>query len=140
MEWEVSLIEWIQKALGSLHSTVGTILSFLGGEIGLMLVLLIVLFCWKKESGKRLALIIAAVNTWLPMLKAAVTPRVLPPEITLSKTNARLAVFGLAAKILDGVIDNDFEAADRLMRQKAADMGLVPAAQAAQAPAAEGAL
>lgn len=31
------------------------------------------------------------------VLKAAVTPRVLPPEITLSKTNARLTVFGLAA-------------------------------------------
>ncbi|MBK1785393.1 MFS transporter [Prauserella cavernicola] len=31
------------------------------------------------------------------VLKAAVTPRVLPTEITLSKTNARLAVFGLAA-------------------------------------------
>ena len=69
MEWEVSLIEWSQKSLGSLHSAVGTVLSFLGGEIGLMLVLLIVLFCWKKESGKRLALIIAAVNTWLPMIR-----------------------------------------------------------------------
>ncbi len=31
------------------------------------------------------------------VLKAAVTPRVLPPEITLSKTNARLTVFGLVA-------------------------------------------
>jgi len=31
------------------------------------------------------------------LLKAAVTPRVLPPEITLTKTNSRLAVFGLAA-------------------------------------------
>lgn len=31
------------------------------------------------------------------VLKAAVTPRVLPAEITLSKTNARLTVFGLAA-------------------------------------------
>ncbi|WP_158881877.1 MFS transporter [Amycolatopsis anabasis] len=29
------------------------------------------------------------------VLKAAVTPRVVPPEITLSKTNARLTVFGL---------------------------------------------
>ena len=47
-------------------------MSFIGGEIGLLLVLLIVLFCWKKETGKRLALIITAVNTWLPMLKAAV--------------------------------------------------------------------
>ncbi|MFD9961998.1 MFS transporter [Amycolatopsis sp. NPDC058986] len=31
------------------------------------------------------------------VLKSAVTPRVLPPEITLSKTNARLTVFGLVA-------------------------------------------
>lgn len=30
--------------------------------------------------------------------------------------------------ILDGVIENNFEAADRLMREKAAEMGLVPAA------------
>ncbi|SDD27980.1 MFS transporter [Actinokineospora iranica] len=31
------------------------------------------------------------------VLKAAITPRVLPPEITLAKSNARLTVFGLAA-------------------------------------------
>ena len=31
------------------------------------------------------------------VLKAAVTPRVLPPEITLVKTNSRLTVFGLIA-------------------------------------------
>ncbi|MGC7098019.1 MFS transporter [Amycolatopsis lurida] len=31
------------------------------------------------------------------VLKSSVTPRVLPPEITLSKTNARLTVFGLVA-------------------------------------------
>ena len=72
MDWEVGLIEWIQKSLGSLNSTVGTVLSFIAGEFGLMLVLLIVLFCWKKQSGKRLALTVIAVNTWLPMLKAAV--------------------------------------------------------------------
>ena len=72
MEWEVGLIEWLQKSLGNLHGSVGTVLSFVGGEMGLMLVLLIALFCWKKESGKRLALIVTAVNTWLPMIKAAV--------------------------------------------------------------------
>ena len=69
MEWEVGLIEWIQKTLGSLNGTIGSMLSFIGGETGLLLVLLITLFCWKKESGKRLALIIAAVNTWLPMIR-----------------------------------------------------------------------
>ncbi len=72
MEWEVGVIEWIQNILGSMNSLIGSILSFVGGEIGLLLVLLIILFCWKKETGVRLALIIAAVNTWLPMLKAAV--------------------------------------------------------------------
>ena len=72
MEWEVGLIEWIQKTLGSLNSTVGAVLSFVGGEMGLMLVLLIILFCWKKETGKRMALIVTALNTWLPMIKAIV--------------------------------------------------------------------
>ncbi|HEX9336268.1 MAG TPA: MFS transporter, partial [Pseudonocardiaceae bacterium] len=37
------------------------------------------------------------------VLKAAVTPRVLPSGITLSKTNARLAVFGLAAGMVFGL-------------------------------------
>lgn len=72
MAWEAGLIEWIQKALGSFIGPVGKVLSFIAGEIGLLLLLLIVLFCWKKETGKRLALIITALNTWLPMLKAAV--------------------------------------------------------------------
>ncbi|OQO92698.1 hypothetical protein B1813_11105 [Saccharomonospora piscinae] len=42
------------------------------------------------------------------VLKAAVTPRVLPPEITLSKTNARLAVFGLAAGGAFGAVASGF--------------------------------
>ncbi|AXB45488.1 MFS transporter [Amycolatopsis albispora] len=38
------------------------------------------------------------------VLKSSVTPRVLPPEITLSKTNARLTVFGLVAGGVFGAI------------------------------------
>ncbi|WP_084467589.1 MFS transporter [Actinokineospora inagensis] len=38
------------------------------------------------------------------VLKAAITPRVLPPEITLAKTNARLTVFGLAAGAGGGAV------------------------------------
>jgi MFS family permease len=38
------------------------------------------------------------------VLKAAVTPRVLPPDITLAKTNARLTVFGLLAGTVAGGI------------------------------------
>ncbi len=38
------------------------------------------------------------------VLKAAITPRVLPPEITLAKTNARLTVFGLVAGGVFGAV------------------------------------
>lgn len=38
------------------------------------------------------------------LLKAAVTPRVLPPQMTLTKTNSRLAVFGLGAGFAVGVV------------------------------------
>jgi MFS family permease len=73
------------------------------------------------SAGQALMCIVMATNfdTWLlypaalgkmvlsksfTVLKAAVTPRVLPPEITLSKTNARLTVFGLAAGLVFGGI------------------------------------
>ena len=66
------------------------------------------------SAGQALMCVMMAMNfdTWLlypaalgkmvlsksfTVLKAAITPRVLPPEITLAKTNARLTVFGLAA-------------------------------------------
>ncbi|MFC5111925.1 hypothetical protein [Kibdelosporangium philippinense] len=67
------------------------------------------------SAGQALMCIVMATNfdSWLlypaalgkmvlsksfTVLKAAVTPRVLPPEITLSKTNARLTTFGLVAE------------------------------------------
>jgi membrane-associated phospholipid phosphatase len=99
MEWEVGLIEWIQKALGSMTSAVGTVLSFVGGEIGLLLVLLVILFCWKKERGKRLALVITAVNTWLPMIKAVVMrPR---PYMEYPDRVQGVADFGNSASLND---------------------------------------
>ncbi|MGH3978152.1 MAG: MFS transporter, partial [Pseudonocardiaceae bacterium] len=44
------------------------------------------------------------------VLKAAVTPRVLPPEITLVKTNSRITVFGLAAGGVIGAVAAGFAA------------------------------
>ncbi|MQA61844.1 MAG: MFS transporter [Actinophytocola sp.] len=75
--------------------------------------------------GQALMCVIIAVNfdTWLLypaalgkmvlsksfiVLKSAVTPRVVPPDITLSKTNARLTVFGLAAAGVGGSIASLF--------------------------------
>lgn len=44
------------------------------------------------------------------VLKAAVTPRVLPPDITLVKTNSRISVFGLAAGGVVGGVAAGFAA------------------------------
>ena len=72
MVWEVSLIEWIQNSLGSNCKTLGSIFSFIGGETGLMILLVIVLFCWRKEAGQKLALIIASLHIWFSMIKSLV--------------------------------------------------------------------
>jgi MFS family permease len=84
------------------------------------------------QRGRRLAMCVSSVgqalmcllmatnfDTWLlypgalgkmvlsksfTVLKAAVTPRVVPPDITLAKTNARLTVFGLTAGLVGGGI------------------------------------
>ncbi|WP_168171602.1 phosphatase PAP2 family protein [Oribacterium sp. C9] len=48
------------------------LLAFLGAETGLLISVLIVMFCWKKKVGQRLALIVVAVNMWLPMIKSIV--------------------------------------------------------------------
>ena len=71
MEWEVRLIEWFQAHIGDLGGYV-ELLAFLGAETGLLMVVLIVMFCWKKEVGQKLALIVVCVNMWLPMIKSVV--------------------------------------------------------------------
>jgi MFS family permease len=86
----------------------------------------------RMQRGRRLAMCVASAgqalmcvmmatnfDTWLlypgalgkmvlsksfTVLKAAATPRVLPPDISLTKTNARLTVFGLAAGMVFGGI------------------------------------
>ncbi|HEY6424935.1 MAG TPA: MFS transporter [Pseudonocardiaceae bacterium] len=72
-------------------------------------------------AGRSLLLIVMAthVNDWLlypaalgfmvlaksfGVLQAAVTPRLLPPEMTLVKTNSRLTVFGLVAAGVSGAV------------------------------------
>ncbi len=72
MEWEAGLIEGIQGALGDIGAFLGKAFTLIGGEMGIPLVLVIILFCWKKETGERIVMTLAAVNTWLPMLKSAV--------------------------------------------------------------------
>jgi len=80
-----------------------------------------------SSAGQALMCVVMALNfdTWLlypaalgkmvlsksfMVLKSSVTPRVVPPEITLSKTNARLTVFGLAAGGVFGAVASGFNA------------------------------
>ena len=71
MEWEVNLIEWMQANLDS-SGSLAKFLAFLGAETGLLILVLFVMFCWKKKAGQKLVLIVACVNLWLPMIKSVV--------------------------------------------------------------------
>ena len=62
----------MQNSFGDLSRLIGRIFAFIGGETGLLIMVFAVMFCWKKEVGQRLALILATVNAYLPMIKAAV--------------------------------------------------------------------
>lgn len=74
MEWEANLIEWLQKYVSNVQNTEGfaKFFDFFGAETGLLMVVLIVMFCWKKTAGQRLTLIVVCVNMWLPMIKSVV--------------------------------------------------------------------
>ena len=72
MEWEVGLIESIQNNLGGFSKVFGKIFAFVGGEMGLILLVVIVMFCYKKEVGQKLALLVAVMHAWFAMIKAAV--------------------------------------------------------------------
>ena len=72
MEWEVRIIEFIQTYFGAISKYAGDIFSFVGGENGLMVLIVVALFCWKKQVGQRLALIIASLHVWLSAIKSAV--------------------------------------------------------------------
>ena len=72
MEWEVRIIEWIQDNFAGVSNVLGNVFSFVGGEIGLMILIVVVLFCYKKQTGQKLALIIASLHGWFSMIKTVV--------------------------------------------------------------------
>ncbi len=72
MEWEVKIIEWLQSYEGTFTTSLGKALAFLGDEKGLLIMILAVMFCYKKESGKKMAVIITTMLSWLAMIKGIV--------------------------------------------------------------------
>ena len=71
-EWEVSLIEWLQQNLGSIGNGLAKVMSTIGGDTGVLLVLLVVLFCYRKEVGLRAGVGILASGMMFPMIKNVV--------------------------------------------------------------------
>ncbi|MBP3891080.1 MAG: phosphatase PAP2 family protein [Solobacterium sp.] len=72
MEWEIQIIEWLQSNIGSLGVSLGKLMAFIGNEKGLLIVILGIMFCYKKETGKKMAVIITTMLTWLAMIKTMV--------------------------------------------------------------------
>ena len=67
--WEVDLIEWFQQNSGTVGNVFMKVFSFIGGETVSLLVMLVILFCYKKEAGKRCAFTLIAASMWFPMIK-----------------------------------------------------------------------
>lgn len=72
MEWEVLMIEWIQQNLSVLGSALSNAFAFLGGEEGLLMLSLITMYCYKKEVGKKLILLLSSVLAWCGMFKTII--------------------------------------------------------------------
>ena len=67
--WEVDLIVWLQKNLGGVGEGVARFFSFIGGETVSLLLIIVMLFCYRKEAGKRVALTVMTASMWFPMVK-----------------------------------------------------------------------
>ena len=68
-QWEVDLITWLQEAMGNAGTIAAKIASFIGGETFSLLLLIVMLFCYKKEAGKRVARTVLTASMWFPMIK-----------------------------------------------------------------------
>ena len=71
-DWEVKLIEWLQQNMGAAGSFAARAASFIGGETVSLLLLIVMLFCYKKEAGKRVARTVLTASMWFPMIKNVV--------------------------------------------------------------------
>ena len=68
-QWEVDLITWLQKALGTVGTAAAKVASFIGGETFTLLLLIVMLFCYRKEAGKRVARTVLTASMMFPMIK-----------------------------------------------------------------------
>ena len=68
-EWEVALMEAIQAHLGDIGAKIASVISMLGEEMVLVLVLGFVYWCWDKKVGRIIGLNIVMGVTYNPIAK-----------------------------------------------------------------------
>ena len=68
-DWEISLMAWLQANLGGAGKQIAKIFSFLGGELVCVLAIVIILFCYRKDVGKRCMMAMIAASGWFSMAK-----------------------------------------------------------------------
>ena len=71
-QWEVDLIVWVQASMGKIGEVAARVMSFIGGETISLLMLIALLFCYRKEAGKRCACSVLMAGIWFPMVKNVV--------------------------------------------------------------------
>ena len=75
LNWEVSLMEWLQATLPPALIQVVSQFSLFGEEMLLIVILGFLYWCWDKEYGKKAGIAIIVVNIWNPMIKNIVLRR-----------------------------------------------------------------
>ena len=71
-QWEVDLITWLQEVMGKAGTSAAKAASFVGSETFTLLLLIVMLFCYKKEAGKRVAMTAITAGMLFPMIKNVV--------------------------------------------------------------------
>ena len=68
-DWEAGMIAWVQEHLGPAGEAAAKLFSHIGGETVSILLMIIMLFCYKKAAGKRIAMTVLTASMWFPMIK-----------------------------------------------------------------------
>ena len=62
-------MEWLQTNLAGFGTKAAELFSTIGGETISLLVILVMVFCYSKEAGKRSGFTIMTASIWFPMIK-----------------------------------------------------------------------
>lgn len=69
LNWEITLMEWLQAHLGAGAISAISFLSMFGEQLLMVVVIGFLYWCWDKEFGKFVGLNVLVVNVWNPLIK-----------------------------------------------------------------------